>query len=166
MIHRMAGLLVAVSALAATVSVSAQDSIDEALACTHACTTVREYKGHWLLSFYDDAGRLIEVAQTDVPVSFPLDEKILAGAFPKAYANDGNKRRSASIQDTNGAIPGPPAGGTGTVTETFTGPGVQGGTGGVWVVTITYTYVDFNLVKIQTSTHFEPRVEPPPTMEK
>ena len=133
-------------------------------ACDPACIEAKPYRGHWLLHFYDRSGDLIYFAETDVPVSFPLNKKVADLASGSLSFEDG-----VAIQDFNSDAPAPPPGGTGTVTESTTGSGTNDGVSGTWVITVTYTYVDGTLVKVSASSVFipgPPMPDPPPTQPK
>jgi len=62
----------------------------------------------------------------------------------------------------DGDAPNPPSDGFGSVSQNFNGFGVNGnGQTGMWSVTITWTFVDFQLRDVRTETTFTP-IDPPP----
>lgn len=91
---------------------------------------------YYVAQIYNSAGDVVAAQQTHIPTSVVLPRQ------------------------RNGDFPLPPAGGTGDVVRLESGEGISDGVAGVWFLRSIYTFVNFQVVRITASSHFEPYNRP------
>ena len=121
--------------------------------CDPACIEPRVSKEHWIIIASDAKCEVLNVAETLSPASEPLD--LWLSEPPLTMSGDSLRTRDNT--------PLPPPGGTGPVTDGWSTPGTgPNGQAGYWFITITYYFIDGELVNVETSSYFKARPTPPP----
>lgn len=118
--------------------------------CAYICTEARVTSdGYWALITVNSTGEVLDFNQTEVPSDKPLDQWLIDVAPIDGFAKTGD-------------TPNPPPNGTGPVSEGSSHYGWNGDDYGVYFITITYYFVDYELVDIETDVRFKQEPVPPP----
>ncbi|GAB4171793.1 MAG: hypothetical protein Kow0020_06650 [Wenzhouxiangellaceae bacterium] len=121
--------------------------------CSSICVEARIAGDHWVLLTTDRSGQIRAIQKTEIPSSEPLDVWLRATEYLEI---PGDKTRGGD------SPPPPPPGGTGETHESYSYPGYQNGRAGYFFVSITYTFLNFQLVDVKVNTYFKAMSELPP----